>query len=838
MRILLRTLWKDMIILRWWLLAWAAAVAAFAVWRDGLAVQWDAAPFEISPHPDTVQKVLLGFAVVIAVRTMHTDKLQGELAFWRTRPAGAMHLAAAKIVLVFLWLFLLPCAVEAALLRHWGWNAWLGPCLATWAITLAAVLIPALCVAAIIPAPTIAIPAALLAAWLSYQLRPGRADWTVAMDALSPAFLTFYTRALLGLAFTLAAAASHGRTVTALLLMLLSFPKSVSLPLPEGLNPLRIETTDGPEPAVMETSRYGDRVYLRYADPNQPVWAAASGPATLIPDDGSGPVTAKPPVPFLEQWSRDMVGVRYGFSQELASLALSHNMPWGEVFHIQNPDFDSVKPGRVMLPVMHGTLDDSIYGELPLNAGSTWQQGPFRITLTDRATSKSGPAFKLRIDQPAARSGQWRTGLYGTAPATTFQIGLINRRLGLSIRGYLDDSLHGNFQNFQAESSRRETFTTADALHRKTEELWFIPDVLFLNDDIRDFTNPDSELFRDATLVFAAFKLTCRGTRTLTLSAWPPTRPIPYSGNNTEDRERLARAREELKALTLPPLDDESAVTRYVDELIRLRELLRMGYSSANEVWPHFEVSRFTPLGSRWLPLIIRRIAVNMPGGIGGYDFPARGERSEWIDLLASRMAEPSHEALLMQLMRGGLPLHRTIKAHEWFRRQAIPELAAITAQFDQGSFWLSVMVGLNDPALHPAIIASFRTGSIRERTSRASEHLDAPGFPRDAVLAILQSREAEMLPETQLHFAFVQSLAGIAEGPRLLASMLTGWPDPEDAGHIPFHRGHILERLQKITPECPADGRAAIAWLIANGPRLQWTGSQWRLPEEAPESH
>ena len=759
MRVLLRTLWKDTVVLRWWLLAWVAIVGGFAVWRDHTAAAWEAAPVAEKPAlAGTLMAAVLGCAAVLAVRVMHTDALHSTLAFWRTRPVSGLRLGVAKLAFALLWLIALPVGVECLLIEHWGWNAWFWPCIADWTISLAVVVVPALVAGALIPAPVLAVPVALGLAWLNFKSRPDGVigGWSqYSSSELSPAFWTFYARCLLAAVITLLASAGKQTAAVMLtVLSLFSFPRMKWARLPEALDPSAPTVWRDAPAAVIENDLRSERVYVKMPSPETPAWVGPSGAAArIVSSDGAtlNRIEERGQLPSRENRSPFFETDQ----DQFGSLFLDRPERWGFLHQMEMIPRDAKVAGVLRRTLHYGTLTDPITGELPLRPGAVWQRGPCRIELVQAgfaADPRLGVIFQLRFSMPHFGTGEWQPSLHGDGRCTGLRYGLLNRRLGIVKplqEGRGGEPLEAYGLPAEPVVSSRDERSLP--LHRKEWLEWLYLPKTAARFDVPGYLARDGELMRDAVIAFVEWRVVKHGEVEVTYDPWPP----PPSAQRSDDlppnwKERLA-------ALTPPPLQDEAAVRRYVDELITLRGVLgsqpdkRYGSRSV----PRFD--RFKLLGSRWFPLIMRRLI--MMGNYYGFGDQQDGqtdERSQLMDMLAAEMAEPEHAPLLLDLMERGLPLPWTFKTHAWFSTVAMPRLAQVSSQFNLGSHWVKEMIALHDPALHPTIVAWFTRGWAADKRYIARSLMSEPGFPWRDVMNILRAKRWDMTWPERLSLALL----------------------------------------------------------------------------------
>ncbi len=832
MRVLLRTLWKDTVVLRWWLLAWVAIVGGFAVWRDHTAAAWDAAPVADKPAlAGTLMAAVLGCAAVLAVRVMHTDALHSTLAFWRTRPVSGLRLGVAKLAFALLWLIALPVGVECLLIEHWGWNEWFWPCIADWTISLAVVVVPALVAGALIPAPVLAVPVALGLAWLNYQSRPDAvlSEWGQEFSSnLSPAFWTFYARCLLGAVVALLASAGKQTAAVILtVLSLFSFPRMRSVQLPDALDPSAPGVWhDAPAP-VIESDLNGQQVYVKMPAPAAPAWIGTSGmPALMVASDGATLDRLGERVQFPTRENRSPF-----FQTErdqFEGLFLGRTERWGFLHQIGAIPHEAKATGVLHRTLHYGTLAEPITGELPLRPGAVWQRGPCRIELVHAlfpTDPRHGVIFQLRFSMPHFGTGGWQPSLHGTGRCTGLRYGLLNRRLGVvqSFQGGRGGAPSQEIYGLSFPPAPSGDVAHSQPLHRKDWLEWLYLPKTASRFDVPGYFSRDGELMRDAVIAFVEWRVIKHGEVEVTYDPWPPPPSAQWSKDLPPNwKERLA-------ALTPPPLPDEAAMRRYVDELITLRGVLgsqpdkRYGSRSV----PHFD--RFKLLGSRWFPLIMRRLIMMNPYyGFGDQQDGQTDERSQLMDMLAAEMAEPEHAPLLLDLMAHGLPLPWTFKTHAWFRTVAAPRLTQVSSQFNLGSHWVEEMIALHDPALHPAIVAWFTRGWAADKRYIARKLMAEPGFPWRDVMNILRAKRWDMTWPERLSLTLLAAAGGYEDAPAEIAALITNWQSREkfDAQHY----GDWLAVFAPVCPQCPAERAAALSWIVENAARLRWQDGQWIL--------
>jgi len=101
--------------LRWWLLAWTAALAAWTIGRWTYLTEFR----ETWPAREQAYFIaLISFSALLTAALVHLHPAARKTAAWRAWPLRPWKLAAAQLLFVLIFLVLLPGAMEAAFLLH------------------------------------------------------------------------------------------------------------------------------------------------------------------------------------------------------------------------------------------------------------------------------------------------------------------------------------------------------------------------------------------------------------------------------------------------------------------------------------------------------------------------------------------------------------------------------------------------------------------------------------------------------------------------------------------------------------------------------------------------
>lgn len=836
MKAFLRTLWKDMVILRWWLLAWTAAVVGFAVWRDHLAAQWDASPFDSKPDADTVQKVLLGFAAVIAVRLMHTDKLHGDFAFWRTRPTSALRLAFAKLVLGSLWLFLLPVAVEYVLFEHleYGIGAWLAT--ADFALRLAGALLPALATGMAIGSVFVAMPTALLLVSWNMAITPESWAWNMD-EVIRPELYSWIWRLLVCLLILPFAAAR--KTGMVLCLALISpLPGQIFNGFRTSLDasrfiPISSEVT--PTPIAISCGQWNTTAYIHDLPHPERAWLLpADGTARIIPPNSAPDITLplrqilspKLQVDHFEGLTPDAadIALLLGQSAKLQSayfrgIPAQRNVPPLE-------DQAKATPGaRVNVPVQVFQQTDPLVIDIPLTPGATWQNGlaSVRLLSMDFCPDNGGARFELETAGPytpllpAPGALSLRGGAVSTAPAWY----LVNDRHQCCVPLTEDLSssdaalikTHYQSQAHSIRSLNRQYSRTCRYLRPSLLNRYRIA-----SNSALSAIAPDSDLMRGAKLVVVQWNVVRGPEQTVNWTVGKMAnrrRPFGESDYRNLSPQELA----EWRADPPPPkLTDPADVERYIQDCISANVSSEEGHEVT--------LPRLAAVGPAHFPQVMRHLAIYQGyGSSGGED-----ENEVLLDKTALRMAQPEHLPVLLHLLELGISMHRTLAARPWFLEAALPRLESLAGSFAYSREWVKSLADLKDPRLYPALVAWCTNGNDWDIGSSLRELAKLPAFPREQAIRQLQERCLRVGFAGKTSIGLALARWGDPAGPALAAEQFAQWPWPlpDNTATGPSFFGPYS---QNLFPDLPEDVGKAIPWFATNGPKLRWTGAQWVLP-------
>jgi hypothetical protein len=273
-------------------------------------------------------------------------------------------------------------------------------------------------------------------------------------------------------------------------------------------------------------------------------------------------------------------------------------------------------------------------------------------------------------------------------------------------------------------------------------------------------------------------------------------------------------------------LTDPVAVRAFIDSCLRHGP---RGFARAMEVTLRRRAAMLKPLGElgpTHFKLVTHRI-LSLPdqyayGGGGGT------ESSDLIDSFAAAYATPEQAPLLMHYLEQGMPLERTLAAHEWFRGAAIPRLAGLCGQFAYGTDFARAMLKLRDPRLHGALLAWCRTSDSSVSLDVLSKMATAPDFPFSEAIAILRGRRWEMAHRDQLDLGVAGVMAGLPDSIREVSAMMNS--PMGIAVESTVQNG--LEMLRGFCEGAPPEPTAILAWLTVHAAEFRWNGRKWTLPE------